>query len=100
MDFCGPYPSGETLLVVIDAYTKFPEVEVLTSTTATVVSKRLNRMFALHGIPDQITSDNGPPFDSKAMENYMKSKGIKHNRVTPLWPQAKWGSGKFYETIR
>ena len=27
MDFCGSYPTGETLFIVIDANTKFPEVE-------------------------------------------------------------------------
>ena len=39
MDFLGPYPSGETLLVVIDAYSKFPEVEIMKTTKA--VTKRL-----------------------------------------------------------
>ena len=34
MDFCGPFPTGEYLFVVIDAYSRFPEVEVVHSTSA------------------------------------------------------------------
>ena len=29
MDFLGPLPSGEMLLVIIDQYSQFPEVEIL-----------------------------------------------------------------------
>lgn len=29
MDFCGPFPTGEYLLVVIDAYSRFPEVDIV-----------------------------------------------------------------------
>ena len=28
IDFCGPLPSGELLLVVIDRYSRYPEVDV------------------------------------------------------------------------
>ena len=28
-DFCGPLPTGECLLVVIDAYSRFPEVDIV-----------------------------------------------------------------------
>ena len=99
MDFCGPYPTGETLLLVRDAYSKFPEVEILKTTTAKVITNRLDRMFATHGIPDQIVSDNGPPFDSTEMDRYMKRKGIKHHRVNPLWPQANGKAESFMKLL-
>ena len=31
VDFCGPFPTGEYLLVVIDAHSRFPEVEIVHS---------------------------------------------------------------------
>ena len=34
MDFLGPRPSGEYLMVVIDEYSRFPEVEIVTTTSA------------------------------------------------------------------
>ena len=35
IDFCGPFPGGDYLLVVIDAYSRFPEVEIVSSTSST-----------------------------------------------------------------
>ena len=33
-DLCGPFPTGEMVLVVLDAYSKYPEVEIISSTAA------------------------------------------------------------------
>ena len=59
MDFYGPLPSGDYLLVVIDRYSRFPEVEVVRSTKASCVIPKLDRIFAVHGIPSVIKTDNG-----------------------------------------
>ena len=64
IDFAGTYPSGEYIMVVIDEYTRFPEVEILTSTTAKSVIPKLDAIFFRQGIPDVLKSDNGPPFTS------------------------------------
>ena len=56
-------------------------------------------MIATHGIPDQITCYNGPPFESKEMNDYMKSRGIKHYRVTPLWPQSNGEAESFMKPL-
>lgn len=32
VDLCGPFPTGEYLFLVIDAYSRFPEVEIVHST--------------------------------------------------------------------
>jgi hypothetical protein len=29
VDFCGPLPSGDMLFVVIDEYSRYPEVEII-----------------------------------------------------------------------
>ena len=51
-DFYGPLPSGEHLLVVIDRYSRYPEVEIVSSTKAAAVIPKFDKMFAKHGIPD------------------------------------------------
>ena len=51
IDFYGPLPIGEYLLVVIDRYSRFPEVEIVSSTKAPVIIPRLDKIFAVHGIP-------------------------------------------------
>ena len=87
IDFCGPFPSGHSLLVIIDCYSRFPEVEILKSTTALNVIPKLDAIFARHGIPAKLTSDNGLPFQSEAFKRYVQHLGIQHHHSTPLWPQ-------------
>ena len=88
MYLCGPFPSGESVVVVIDAYFRFPEVDILKSTTAPSIINKLDRIFSTHRFPDSVTSDNGPQFACHEMEDYFSQRGIKHHHVSPLWPQA------------
>ena len=60
IDFCGPLPRGEYLLVVIDAYRRFPEVEIVSSTSSKVPIPKPERIFAPHGLPQSVKSENGP----------------------------------------
>ena len=48
LDFYGPLPSGEYLLVVIDRYSRIPEVEIVRSTKASTVIPKLDKIFATH----------------------------------------------------
>ena len=64
IDFLGPFPSEELLLVVIDGRTRFSEVEIVKSTSASSTIPRLDRIFSTHGLPQKIITDNGPPFTS------------------------------------
>ena len=45
VDFCSPFPSGHYVLVVIDCYSRFPEVEILKSTSAPKVIPKLDTIF-------------------------------------------------------
>ena len=89
MDYCSEIlPNGEYVLVILDNYSRYSVVEFVSSTSARVLIPRLDNIIATFGIPVEIKSDNGPPFKSKDMENYVADKGFYHRRVTPLWPQA------------
>ena len=87
IDFYGPLPSGQYIFAIMDCYSRFPEVEILTSISAKSVIPRLDSVFARHGVPSQIISDNGPPFRSHEFNKYMITMRIKHTTSTPLWPQ-------------
>lgn len=36
-----------------------------------------------------MTSDNGPHFVAESFQKFLKDNGIKHRKITPLWPEAK-----------
>ena len=44
MDFLGPLPSGEELMVLVDEYSRFPIVEIIRSVSANTVIPVLGRL--------------------------------------------------------
>ena len=70
-----------------DTYSKFPDVEIVTSTSAKACIPKLDCIFATHGIPKKIKTDNGPPFNGNDFKRYMAALGIEWKTSTPLWPQ-------------
>ncbi|CAC5358386.1 unnamed protein product [Mytilus coruscus] len=88
-DFLGPLPSGEYLFTVVDYYSRWLEVTIMSkSTSADRVVDALDKMFTIHGLPISIATDNGPQFISDTFKQYLDQNGIMHRRITPLWPAA------------
>ena len=56
-------------------------------------------MFALFGIPHVLKTDNGPPFQSEEFRNFCRSFGVKHRRITPLYPQANGSAERLMRTL-
>ena len=83
IDFYGPLPSGEYLLVLIDRYSRFHEVEIVKSTKASVIILKLDRIFSVHGIPEIIKPNNGLTFQGEEFCKYCNTLGIKHEQMTP-----------------
>jgi len=100
IDFFGPLPQGQYLLVVLDDFSRYPEVEITTSTSAGATIPKLDRIFSTHGIPEVVRSDNGPPFQSIEFANFAKHMGFKHRRVTPLWPEANGEVENFMRNLK
>ena len=88
LDLCGPFPTGESLLVVIDRYSRWVEVETMQSTTSSSIIANLKQMFARLGFPVTMTTDNARNLTSPEFEEFCEVCQIRHLTVTPLWPQA------------
>ena len=84
----GPLLSEHSLLVIVDYYSRFYEVEVMKSTTTEKIIDRLADTFCRHGLPNTIKSDNGPQFKSNEFREYCGQHGIIHQKVTAKWAQA------------
>ena len=99
IDLCGPFPTGESLLVLVDACSRWPAVEILRTTTAPTIIHRLETIFSQFGYPEEIVSDNGPQFTSHEFKTFLKSCGIKHRLITPYWPAANATVERFNKTL-
>ena len=101
-DIFGPLPSGEKVLVLKCLRSKWPEIGIFLrnqSTNADSVIAAMEKMFAVHGIPDVVRTDNGPPFNSKAFKQFSKKVGFQTQKVTPLWPEANGQAEAFMKCL-
>ena len=89
VDFCGPFPNGSYALVMIDQYSRYPEVEFTTTTSFEATRTKLKKIFATRGVPKTLQSDNGPPFNSHAFSDFARESGFQHKRITPRHPKAQ-----------
>jgi len=77
VDYAGPV-NGFMYLVVVCAYSKYPEIVKMTSTTTTATIDVLRQIFSRHGLCETLVSDNGPQFVSQEFELFCANNGIVH----------------------
>ena len=99
IDLCGPFPTGESLLILIDSCSRWPAVEVLRTTTAPIIINRLEQIFSQFGYPEEIVSDNGPQFISHEFKSFLHTCGIKNRLITPYCPAANVTVKQFNKTL-
>ena len=64
--------------MVVDYYSRYYKVDVLKSKTAPKIISSLEEIFSRHGLPESLTSDNGPQFISAEFAENMDNQGIRH----------------------
>ena len=99
LDFAGPF-MGKMLLVAVDSHSKWPEVKIMSTTTATKTITVLRDLFARYGLPRQVVSDNGPQFVSEEFKDFMRTNGIKHMRSAPYHPASNGAAERMVQTLK
>ena len=99
IDVCGPFPTGEQVVVLTDYYSRWPEVKILKSVTSKSILDWLLSVFATHGFPNEIKSDNASYFVSAEFKDTLASWGIEHRTVTEYWPQANGQVERFNQVL-
>lgn len=99
IDFAGPF-MDKSFLIVVDAHSKWAEVVEMSTTTTAKTITALRHLFATHGIPEQIVSDNGPQFTSLDFEEFTRKNGIKHTRSSPYHPASNGEAERFVRTFK
>lgn len=99
IDFLGPF-NNTYYLVVIDAHSKWLEVEKVNTTSATIVIDCLRRLFARFGLPKRLVSDNGPPFSSSEFARYLERNGIQHTLIPPYHPSSNGAAENAVRSVK
>ncbi|KHJ97275.1 integrase core domain protein [Oesophagostomum dentatum] len=94
IDYAGPL-NGKMCLVVVDAYSKWPEAFVMSSSSTAVTLRGLRILFAPFGNPGVIVSDNGPQFTATEFQQFCMKQGIACVRSPPFHPQSNGQAERF-----
>ncbi|XP_061712815.1 uncharacterized protein K02A2.6-like [Cydia pomonella] len=84
---------GKTFFVVIDSSTKWLEICEMSRTNASAVIKELRAIFARFGVPEQFVSDQGPPFTSSDLKDFLVKCGIRQS-FSPVYHPASNGAAE------
>lgn len=99
VDYAGPF-QGKTFLVLIDSFSKWPEVKIVPDMSSTTLIKVLREIFAEQGLPNTIVSDNGRSFTSEEFRRYLDSVDIRQVLTAPYHPASNGQAERTVQTIK
>ena len=102
-DYIGPLPSDHGyryLLVIIDAFSRFPEAYPVRDMTVPTLITAFRDYFARYGFPDAILSDRGTQFQSREFNEYLANFGVKKLATTAYRPSANGICERFNGTLQ
>ena len=86
-------------LVIVDYYSKYPEICLLNDKSSQAVITSMKSVFARHGIPDEVVADN-MPFSSKECSRFAQEWSFKISTSSPHYPQSNGMSERTIQTIK
>ncbi len=87
-------------LLVVDYYSRFIEINKLSQTTSDSIINHLKSLFARHGIPEVVMSDNGPQFASSTFQEFADQYRFSHITSSPTFPQSNGEAERAVKTIK
>ena len=84
-------------LVVVDFHSRYIELALLEKTTSSAVISHMQSIFARHGIPETVVSDNGPQYTSAEFAEFSSRYGFRHVTSSPNHPS---GNGEAERAVR
>lgn len=94
IDYMGPFHE-KMYLVLVDAFSKWPEVFRMSSATTSVTVERIFECCSRFGSMITLVSDNGPQFTSAEFEEFCSVNNITHLTSPPYHPQSNGQAESF-----
>lgn len=99
IDFAGPF-YNKYFLILVDAYSRWPELFMVNNTTSATVIRLLRTAFATHGLCEVLVSDNGASFVSNEMKQFLGANNIRHKTTAPYHPATNGLAERMVQTIK
>ena len=91
---------GQEFVLVVDYFSRYCEIGVLRKSTSQEVISHLKAIFARHGIPETVISDNGPQYSSAEFSKFGQEWGFTHVTSSPKYPQSNGEAERTVQTIK
>ena len=91
---------GKNFIVVVDYYSKFPEVESIPDMTPESSIQALKAIFSRNGIPDLFISDNARQFDCQQFRQFSNDWEFKHDTSSPGFAQSNGQAERTVQTVK
>ena len=92
--------NGSSYLLVVDYLSAFVEIAKLNNTSSASIVNNLKSIFARHGIPEIVVTDNGPQYSSQTFTAFADAHGFTHRTSSPIYPQSNGVSERAVKTIK
>ena len=92
--------NGASYLLVVDYMSAFVEIAKLSSTTSAAIVNHMRSMFARHGDPEVVVTDNGPQYASETFRQFAADKCFEHKTCSPRFPQCNGEAERAVQTLK
>ena len=91
---------GKVYLLVVDYFSRYMEVQTLSTTTSASIIQALKAIYSRHGIPTTVISDNGPQYSSEAFRFFSQEYNFNHVMSSPHYPQSNGLAERMVRTAK
>lgn len=99
IDYAGPI-NGYFYLIIVDSFSKWPEIFKFRHPTAKNTVSALNEIFSRFGVPKTLVSDNGTAFTAHEFKEFCDSLNILHMTTPVYHPRSNGLAEKFVDTFK
>ncbi|XP_058816755.1 uncharacterized protein K02A2.6-like [Topomyia yanbarensis] len=99
VDFAGPF-MDTYFFILVDAYSKWPEIKVCRSITAENTVNMCREIFSTFGIPSVLVSDHGVQFTSETFQQFLRMNGVMHKMGAPYHPATNGQAERYVQTFK
>ena len=78
----------QTYMVTVDSYSGFYEIDHLKDMTSKTIIQKMKKLFAVHGTPQTLITDNASYYMSNEFKQFMKEWQIEHKTSSPTYAQS------------
>ena len=91
--------NGTQYVLISGYFSKFPYM-FKAKTNFWSLRDHLINLFAIEGYPDEIVTDNGPPFSSQEFNRFLSKLGITRTTSSPLYPRSNGSVERMVQTVK